>query len=339
MSAMGFYPVLPGEPTYVIGSPIFDKVSINLENGRRFVIRANNISESKKYIQSAKLNGKSYTKSWFAHQEILNGGELSFEMGNNPNYDWGTSEEDRPATKEFVPAVSLPFYKIEENYFFDKATITLGCDTEGAQIHYTTDGSVATEKSPLYKNPFQLNKTTKLEFFALKEGLLPSTNVKVIIEKLAKIDFTHFKNYEGGHFKPGLKYQYYEEDVLFVDELEKFQPKKTGITPNFSIEERENDGLFGFIYSGYIKIPKDGVYTFFLSTNDGGVLYMDGERFIDKDGPGTATPLSRMVALKAGIYKIGEKYFQMGGGFSNTVSWKGPGIRKEVIPASVLFHK
>jgi hypothetical protein len=46
-----------------------------------------------------------------------------------------------------------------------------------------------------------------------------------------------------------------------------------------------------------------------------------------------------MVALKAGIYKIGEKYFQMGGGFSNTVSWKGPGIRKEVIPASVLFHK
>jgi len=66
---------------------------------------------------------------------------------------------------------------------------------------------------------------------------------------------------------------------------------------------------------------------------------MDGKRFIDKDGPGTATPSSRMVALKAGIYEIGEKYFQMGGGFSNTVSWKGPGIRKAVIPRSVLFHK
>jgi len=88
--------------------------------------------------------------------------------------------------------------------------------------------------------------------------------------------------------------------VLYVDDLEKFKPKKIGVTPNFSIEERDNDGLFGFIYSGYIKIPKDGVYTFFLSTNDGGVLYMDGKRFIDKDGPGGATPLSRIVNLKAG---------------------------------------
>lgn len=114
--------------------------------------------------------------------------------------------------------------------------------------------------------------------------------------------------------------------------------KKTGITPNFNIDERENDGLFWFIYSGFMKTPRDGVYTFFLSTNDGGVLYMDGKRFIDADGPRTATPASRTVALKAGTYEIGERYFQMGGGFSNTISWKGQGIKKEVIAASVLFH-
>jgi len=49
--------------------------------------------------------------------------------------------------------------------------------------------------------------------------------------------------------------------------------------------------------------------------------------------------MSKTVRLKKGTYKIGEKYFQMGGGFENTVSWKGPGIRKEVIPPEVLFHK
>ena len=156
---------------------------------------------------------------------------------------------------------------------------------------------------------------------------------------MKNIDYTYLKNYAGGDFKPGLKYKYYEEHVLYVDELEKFKPKKTGITPYFSIEERDNDGLFGFIYSGYIKIPRNGVYTFYLSTNDGGVLYLDGKRFIDLDGPRTATPKARVIRLKAGIYKIGEKYFQMGGGFSNTVSWKGPGIRKQVIPPQVLFHK
>ncbi len=338
MSAMGFYPVLPGEPVYIIGSPLFEKATINLENGKEFLICANNVSEKNIYIQSAKLNGKPYTKSWFSHQEILDGGKFTFEMGEKPNYDWGTSKEDRPNSKELVPSVSMPYYKVKENYFFDKATITLGCATEGAKIYFTTDGSADTENFVLYTKPFELNETTEIKFFAKKDGLLTTTNVNVKIEKLEKIDFTNFKNYEGSDFRPGLKYNYYEEDVLSVDEFKKYKPKKTGITPNFSIEERDNDGLFGFSYSGYIKIPKDGVYTFFLSTNDGGVLYLGGKIFIDKDGPGTATPASRIVALKAGIYEIGEKYFQMGGGYSNNISWKGPGIRKEVIPTTVLFH-
>lgn len=339
MSAMGFYPSLPGEPMYTIGSPIFDKVTINLENGKKFVIRAKNVSEKNVYIQSAKLNGKSYTKSWFNHQEIINGGEFVFEMGEKPNYDWGTSKADRPTTKEFVSAVVMPYYKIKENYFFEKATVSLGSETENAKIYYTTDGSEPNEKSPLYTKPIHINKTTEIKFYAQKDGLLTSTIVSAKIEKLGKVEIADFKNYKGGNFKRGLRYKYYEEDVLNVDELDAFKPKKTGVTPNFSIAERENDGLFGFIYSGYIKIQKDGVYTFFLSSNDGGMLYLDGKEFVGRKGPGTATPLSRMISLKAGIYKIGEKYFQMGGGYGNMISWKGPGIIKEVIPASVLFHE
>jgi hypothetical protein len=338
MSAMGFYPSLPGEPIYTIGSPIFDKVTINLENGKKFVVRAKNALKKNVYIQSATLNGKPYTKSWFNHQEILDGGEFVFEMGENPNYDWGTSKEDRPATKELVKTVTMPYYKIKENYFFEKATVSLGCETDNAIIFYTTDGSEPTINSTRYSEPFVINKTTEIKFFANANGLPSSTVVSVKIEKLGKVEVADFKDYLGTNLKPGLQYKYYEENVLYVDELDKFKPKKRGITPNFSIAERENDGLFGFSYSGYIKIPRDGVYTFYLSTNDGGVFYLDGKRFLDKDGPGTASPLSRMISLKAGIYKIGEKYFQMGGGFSNIVSWKGPGISKQVIPESVLFH-
>ena len=339
MSAMGFYPVLPGEPSYAIGSPIFDKVTIYLENGKKFVVRANNVSDINIYIQSAKLNGKPYTKSWFPHQEILNGSEFVFEMGEKSNYDWGTSKADRPTTKKFVQSVAMPYYKIRENYFFELATISLGSETENSKIYYTTDGSEPTEKSTLYTRPFQINKTTEIKFYAQKKGLLSSTVVAANIEKLGKTEIAHFENYQGANFKPGLKYKYYEVDVLNVNELDAFKPKKTGLTTNFSIEERDNDGLFAFIYEGYIKIPKDGVYTFFLSSNDGGVLYIDDKKFVGREGPGTATPLSRMIFLKAGTYKIGEKYFQMGGGYGNTISWKGPGIKKDVIPASVLFHK
>ena len=88
-SAMGFYPITPGLPIYVIGTPLFDKVSIRLANGRDFVILAKNNSHKNKYIQSAALNGQPLEKAWFTHQDIINGGELVFQMGPRPNKKWG----------------------------------------------------------------------------------------------------------------------------------------------------------------------------------------------------------------------------------------------------------
>jgi predicted alpha-1,2-mannosidase len=99
-SAMGFYPVCPGEPSYEIGSPIFDEVIIHLDReyykGGRFVIKANNVSEINKYIQSATLNRKPLAKPWITHEDIANGGTLIFEMGPNPNKEWGSKSEQAP---------------------------------------------------------------------------------------------------------------------------------------------------------------------------------------------------------------------------------------------------
>jgi len=88
-SAMGFYPVCPGKPMYDIGSPIFDEVKIDLGNGKKFTIKANEVSEKNKYIQSAELNGKPLNKPWIKHSEILEGGALIFQMGSRPNKMWG----------------------------------------------------------------------------------------------------------------------------------------------------------------------------------------------------------------------------------------------------------
>ena len=115
-------------------------------------------------------------------------------MGDKPNYEWGTSKEDRPTTEKFIPVVSMPYYKIKENYFFDKATITLGCNTSGAKIYYTTDGTEPTEKSKLYTKPFVINKTTEIKFFAVKDGLLKTTIIKAKIKKLKKIEITNLHN-------------------------------------------------------------------------------------------------------------------------------------------------
>lgn len=101
-SAMGFYPVTPGCPDFEIGSPIFDKVEINVGNGRTFVIKAEYVSEKDKFIQSARLNDKPLDKPWLSYADIVKGGMLVFEMGPFPNKSWGSAVDDAP------PSMSAP---------------------------------------------------------------------------------------------------------------------------------------------------------------------------------------------------------------------------------------
>jgi predicted alpha-1,2-mannosidase len=95
-SAMGFYPVCPGSPVYEIGSPIFEKSVIRMDNSKEFTVIAHHVSAQNKYIQSAQLNGKPLQRAWFRHAEIANGGTLVLEMGNKPNTLWGSSPDDAP---------------------------------------------------------------------------------------------------------------------------------------------------------------------------------------------------------------------------------------------------
>ena len=96
MSAMGFYTVDPARAEYIIGSPIFDEITIHMGNGSDFVIVADNNSENNIYIQSAALNGEPLHQPWFPHAAIANGGKLALTMGPVPNKDWGSAPEAAP---------------------------------------------------------------------------------------------------------------------------------------------------------------------------------------------------------------------------------------------------
>jgi predicted alpha-1,2-mannosidase len=96
LSALGFYSVCPGTDQYVIGSPVFKKITITLENGKQFVIKANGNSSNNVYIQNATLNGNNYTKNYIHHTDIMNGGVLEFTMSDKPNVERGVSKDDKP---------------------------------------------------------------------------------------------------------------------------------------------------------------------------------------------------------------------------------------------------
>ena len=95
-SVLGLYPACMGDPYYVISSPLFPEAAIQLADNKTFTIKANNTSIANRFIQSAKLNGKEYNKTWIEYKTICEGGILEFEMGPAPNFKWAASPEAAP---------------------------------------------------------------------------------------------------------------------------------------------------------------------------------------------------------------------------------------------------
>ncbi|MBK9338444.1 MAG: GH92 family glycosyl hydrolase [Lewinellaceae bacterium] len=168
-SALGFYPVVPGSGQYVIGTPLFEKATIHLDNGNAFTISAKGASTRRRYIQRAYRNGQPWTKTWFTHEDLLQGGELRFDMTDKPS-EWGKNTADCPvAAIEGEPIVPMPFVTDARRVFQDNQTVTLGCADPEAAIFYTLDGSEPNrDSSARYEKPLVLSENTRLRFMAAR---------------------------------------------------------------------------------------------------------------------------------------------------------------------------
>ncbi len=95
-SSLGFYPVCPGSDQYVIGSPLFKKMTVHLENGNKIEINAPDNGHTKRYISSVKFNGKSHTRNYFTHGDLMKGAKIDFSMTDKPNRSRGIHKSDAP---------------------------------------------------------------------------------------------------------------------------------------------------------------------------------------------------------------------------------------------------
>ncbi len=95
-SAMGFYPVCPGSDQYVMGAPLFKKITLHLENGKSFTIRAPDNSQKNLYIKKGRLNGRTFTRNWIDNEEVIRGGNLFLKMDSEPNFFRGIQMKDKP---------------------------------------------------------------------------------------------------------------------------------------------------------------------------------------------------------------------------------------------------
>ncbi len=97
--ALGFFPVNASSGIYEIGTPMFDTASLDVGAGKQFTVTAQNVSRDNIYIQSARLNGSEFNRSYLTHEEILSGGKLEFVMGDSPNQSWASQPEDLPPSQ------------------------------------------------------------------------------------------------------------------------------------------------------------------------------------------------------------------------------------------------
>jgi predicted alpha-1,2-mannosidase len=107
-SALGLYPLCPG--VYLIGSPLFERAELGLEDGSKLIIEAENVSSQNIYIQSAFLNGAPLTRPWLSHAEIARGALIHFVMGPAPNPQWGSSLESAPPSWDQLFTLAFPSY-------------------------------------------------------------------------------------------------------------------------------------------------------------------------------------------------------------------------------------
>ena len=123
-SALGFYPVCPGNNQYVIGYPLFDKVEMKLENGKTLTINRKN---NNPFIQSVTLNGKPLTRSYLTYEEIAMGGVIEFTMGDDPNSKWGRGKGNEPVNKipEIESIVPVPVFSTDKISFKDQTRVAL----------------------------------------------------------------------------------------------------------------------------------------------------------------------------------------------------------------------
>ncbi|WP_438972904.1 GH92 family glycosyl hydrolase [Polaribacter sp.] len=248
-SSLGFYPVTPGSNQYIIGTPLFEKATINLENLNQFTIIANNLSNTNIYIKSAYLNGLKLDRTYITHKEILDGGVLTFEMTDSPS-KWGIKNGQEPVTeiKEnlIVPA---PFIAEGNIAFKGKTTVVLDNIDKDTDIYYSLDTTFNK-----YNTPFTISKKSTLRVFSQKDSnkseIITTEFFKIDPSVKIKLETKYANQYNAGgdnalidgvlgtqDFRTGTWQGYWDEDVIVTVDLGKVKSFST-INVNFLKDQR-----------------------------------------------------------------------------------------------------
>lgn len=183
MSAMGFYSVTPGSDIYLLGSPLFDKVTIHLENGKHFELIAENNSSSDKYINSLEMNGVEYNKSFIRHYDIVQGSNLRIQMSSSLNKSIFNVTTSFPVSEIIENKIlPLPVIESESMAFNDLQTITIHSFNPSDIIYYSVSKDSIQNNFILYEKPFEINASCYVKAFVTNNDIKSMTAIAEFIK-------------------------------------------------------------------------------------------------------------------------------------------------------------
>ncbi|MGQ1889292.1 family 20 glycosylhydrolase [Thermophagus sp. OGC60D27] len=234
--------------------------------------------------------------------------------------------------------VPKPMANTNKAGFLDSTEIVLSAPIPDTEVRYTLDGSTPSKESSLYIQPIHVTNTGVIKAITVKNETGETSSVLEIPVK--KVQYIPAAD-KITPAKQGLSYAYYKGFFHSVKQLHETKPQTKGVVSDQQfIPDIAKNEPFGMIFTGYLPIKEEGIYHFFLTSDDGSILYLNGEELINNDGLHAAQTVDEPVALKAGYHAISLLFTEGGGGFKLDLKAKFPdGSIKELNPSQFVVNQ
>ena len=222
----------------------------------------------------------------------------------------------------------------ERRVLEDTLRVTMGPSVPGGVVRYTTDGSEPTATSPRYTGPLNVPVSSVVATVSARQFLPSGRASPVARARIAKAIWHAPADVRADALRPGLAYAYFEGTYRWsVDEIRQDKPDRVGTVPDVRLLGNERPEQYGVRLSGFLRVPSDALYTFYLSSDDGATLRIADTVVVNNDGQHATTEKRGQLALRAGYHPIAVVYLQAGGEQALRLEVSAGGEPKRPVPA------
>ena len=224
-----------------------------------------------------------------------------------------------------------PVIEADAPIFVGSADVRITTARKNVELRYTIDGREPEATSPLVTGPVRLTQTATVRARAFRgdravSGVTEATFTSVTPKPAVAMS----------DLVPGLAYVAVAGDYSKLPDFGAATGASTGAVTWFDLKPRPRETQFAMKFDGYVSVPAAGVYTFYLRSDDGSRMWVDGALLIDNDGLHSSLEKRGAVALEKGLHPIAVAMFEQSGGFELDVAWSGPGLAKQRVPEAAL---